>query len=112
MEKVYVQFPRLKERYKQAAGTLGRRTADAGNRTQKYVEAKIMLMDEPMGLFSAAGKGNLRDYQTANQEGNDHPPAEQNAKWHSLSHTSRLCPETGKIVLYKKASDMLENDKC
>ena len=112
MEKVYAQFPRLKERYKQAAGTL------SGGEQQMLAigraimsKPKIMLMDEPsMGLSPLLVKEIFEIIKQLNQEGMTILLVEQNAKMAlSIAHRAYVL-ETGKIVLQGKASDMLEND--
>lgn len=112
MEKVYAQFPRLKERYKQAAGTL------SGGEQQMLAigraimsKPKIMLMDEPsMGLSPLLVKEIFEIIKQLNQEGMTILLVEQNAKMAlSIAHRAYVL-ETGNIVLQGKASDMLEND--
>ena len=112
IEKVYAQFPRLKERYKQAAGTL------SGGEQQMLAigraimsKPKIMLMDEPsMGLSPLLVKEIFEIIKQLNQEGMTILLVEQNAKMAlSITHRAYVL-ETGKIVLQGKASDMLEND--
>ena len=102
MEKVYAQFPRLKERYKQQMLAIGRAIMS---------KPKIMLMDEPsMGLSPLLVKEIFEIIKQLNQEGMTILLVEQNAKMAlSIAHRAYVL-ETGKIVLQGKASDMLEND--
>lgn len=112
MEKVYQQFPRLKERYKQAAGTLsgGEQQMLAIGRAI-MAKPKILLMDEPsMGLSPLLVKEIFQIIQKLNREGMTILLVEQNAKMAlSIAHRAYVL-ETGKIVMQGKASDMLEDD--
>lgn len=113
IEKVYAQFPRLKERYKQAAGTLSWEEKQQMLAIGRAImsKPKIMLMDEPsMGLSPLLVKEIFEIIKQLNQEGMTILLVEQNAKMAlSIAHRAYVL-ETGKIVLQGKASDMLEND--
>ncbi|MCI8648635.1 MAG: ABC transporter ATP-binding protein [Anaerotruncus sp.] len=113
MENVYQHFPRLKERYRQAAGTLsgGEQQMLAIGRAMMS-RPKILLMDEPsMGLSPLLVKEIFRIIEQLNQTGITVLLVEQNAKM-ALSIANRAYVlETGKIVMSGNAKDMLEDDK-
>lgn len=112
IEKVYERFPRLKERYRQAAGTL------SGGEQQMLAigraimsKPKIMLMDEPsMGLSPLLVREIFNIIQELNRTGMTILLVEQNAKM-ALSIADRAYVlETGEIVMQGKAQDMLQDD--
>ena len=112
IEKVYGRFPRLKERYRQPAGTL------SGGEQQMLAigraimsKPKIMLMDEPsMGLSPLLVREIFNIIQELNRSGMTILLVEQNAKM-ALSIADRAYVlETGEIVMKGKAEDMLQDD--
>lgn len=113
IEKVYKRFPRLKERYKQYAGTLsgGEQQMLAMGRALMS-QPKILLLDEPsMGLSPLLVKEVFQIIQELNQNGMTILLVEQNAKM-ALSIASRAYVlETGRVVMNGVAADMLEDDK-
>lgn len=112
IEKVYGRFPRLKERYRQPAGTL------SGGEQQMLAigraimsKPKIMLMDEPsMGLSPLLVREIFNIIQELNRSGMTILLVEQNAKMAlSIAHRAYVL-ETGEIVMKGKAEDMLQDD--
>ena len=112
IEKVYERFPRLKERYRQPAGTL------SGGEQQMLAigraimsKPKIMLMDEPsMGLSPLLVREIFNIIQELNRSGMTILLVEQNAKMAlSIAHRAYVL-ETGEIVMKGKAEDMLQDD--
>ena len=112
IEKVYERFPRLKERYRQPAGTL------SGGEQQMLAigraimsKPKIMLMDEPsMGLSPLLVREIFNIIQELNRSGMTILLVEQNAKMAlSIAHRAYVL-ETGEIVMKGKAADMLQDD--
>lgn len=113
IEAVYMRFPRLKERKKQAAGTLsgGEQQMLAIGRALMS-RPKLVLMDEPsMGLSPLLIKQVFEMIRSINQSGTTVLLVEQNAK-KALSIADRAYVlETGKIVLQGKAEDLLHNNE-
>ncbi|MBC8584742.1 ABC transporter ATP-binding protein [Youxingia wuxianensis] len=113
IEQVYSHFPRLKERYKQAAGTLsgGEQQMLAIGRAMMS-KPQIMLMDEPsMGLSPLLVKEIFHIIQELNHNGMTILLVEQNAKM-ALSIANRAYVlETGNVVMEGNAQDMLADDK-
>ena len=112
IEKVYERFPRLKERYRQPAGTL------SGGEQQMLAigraimsKPKIILMDEPsMGLSPLLVREIFNIIQELNRSGMTILLVEQNAKMAlSIAHRAYVL-ETGEIVMKGKAEDMLQDD--
>ena len=101
LDKNYQLFPRLKERYKQAAGTL------SGGEQQMLAMAralmarpKIMLMDEPsMGLSPLLVKEIFHIIKDINERGTTVLLVEQNAKMALAIADRAYVLETGKITL-------------
>lgn len=113
IEDIYKHFPRLKERYKQNAGTLsgGEQQMLAIGRAMMS-KPKILLMDEPsMGLSPLLVKEIFEIIKELNQSGMTILLVEQNAKM-ALSIANRAYViETGHVVMEGSAKDMLENDE-
>lgn len=113
IEDIYKRFPRLKERYKQNAGTLsgGEQQMLAIGRAMMS-KPKILLMDEPsMGLSPLLVKEIFEIIKELNQSGMTILLVEQNAKM-ALSIANRAYViETGHVVMEGSAKDMLENDE-
>ena len=113
IENVYKHFPRLRERYKQAGGTLsgGEQQMLAIGRAMMS-RPKIMLMDEPsMGLSPLLVGEIFEIIQELNRSGMTILLVEQNAKM-ALSIADRAYVlETGHVVMNGQAQDMLEDDQ-
>lgn len=111
MEEAFARFPRLKERRKQAGGTL------SGGEQQMLAIAraimanpKLLLMDEPsMGLSPVLVEQIFDIIQSINEQGTSILLVEQNAQM-ALSIADRgYVLETGKIVLSGAADDLLHD---
>ncbi len=112
IENVYDHFPRLKERYKQVAGTLsgGEQQMLAMGRALMS-KPKLMMMDEPsMGLAPILVEQIFDIIRELKQAGTTILLVEQNAQM-ALSIADRAYVlETGKIVNEGSASDLLNDD--
>lgn len=112
IENVYDHFPRLKERYKQVAGTLsgGEQQMLAMGRALMS-KPRIILMDEPsMGLSPIFVNEIFNIIKEVSDSGTTVLLVEQNAK-KALSIADRAYVlETGSITLEGKASDLLNNE--
>lgn len=111
MEKMFVKFPRLRERRKQLGGTL------SGGEQQMLAIARglmahphLLLLDEPsMGLAPIIVEQIFDTIQEINQQGTSILLVEQNAQM-ALSIADRgYVFETGKIVLEGDADKLLED---
>ncbi len=109
---VYEQFPRLKERYKQVAGTLsgGEQQMLAMGRALMS-QPKLLMMDEPsMGLAPILVEQIFEIIQNLHKAGTTILLVEQNAQM-ALSIADRAYVlETGKISLSGPAQELLHND--
>ena len=112
LELVYEQFPRLKERYKQVAGTLsgGEQQMLAMGRALMS-QPKLLMLDEPsMGLAPILVEQIFEIIQNLHKAGTTILLVEQNAQM-ALSIADRAYVlETGKISLSGPASELLHND--
>ena len=112
IEAVYMRFPRLKERKKQAAGTLsgGEQQMLAMGRALMS-KPRIILMDEPsMGLSPLLVTEIFDIIKVISESGTTVLLVEQNAK-KALSIADRAYVlETGNITLSGKASDLMNNE--
>ena len=112
LESVYEQFPRLRERKKQIAGTLsgGEQQMLAMGRALMS-KPKIILMDEPsMGLSPIFVNEIFDIIKEVSESGTTVLLVEQNAK-KALSIADRAYVlETGRITLEGKASDLLHDE--
>ena len=110
---VFERFPRLKERYKQMAGTLsgGEQQMLAMGRAL-MADPKILLLDEPsMGLSPILVKEIFSIVKYCHDIGITILLVEQNAKM-ALSIADRAYVlETGNITISGKARDLLEDDR-
>jgi branched-chain amino acid transport system ATP-binding protein len=111
-ERVFTTFPRLKERYRQVAGTLsgGEQQMLAIGRAL-MAHPRLMLLDEPsMGLAPILVEGIFDTIQRINQEGTTILLVEQNALM-ALSIADRgYVIQTGEIVLADKAESLEANE--
>ena len=112
LEMVYEQFPRLKERYKQVAGTLsgGEQQMLAMGRALMS-RPKLLMLDEPsMGLAPILVEQIFDIIKRLHEAGTTILLVEQNAQM-ALSIADRAYVlETGKISLSGPASELLHND--
>lgn len=112
LERVYGQFPRLKERRRQVAGTLsgGEQQMLAMGRALMS-RPRIILMDEPsMGLSPIFVNEIFDIIREVSEGGTTVLLVEQNAK-KALSIADRAYVlETGRIVLDGKAEELLNDD--
>ena len=113
LEKVYHHFPRLKERYRQLAGTLsgGEQQMLATGRAL-MTDPKIVLMDEPsMGLSPLLVKEIFAIIQELHKSGITILLVEQNAKMALAVADRAYVLETGTISMEGKASDLAADDR-
>lgn len=112
-EKVFLKFPRLKERIRQRAGTLsgGEQQMLAMGRAL-MARPRILLLDEPsMGLAPIIVKEIFGIIREINQSGTTVLLVEQNANM-ALSIADRAYViETGSIVLQGDAKEMTHNEQ-
>ena len=114
LDKVVTRFPRLKERYSQAAGTL------SGGEQQMMVigralmaKPRLLLLDEPsLGIAPKLVQDIARSIVEINREENVSVLlVEQNSRMAlRISHRAYAL-STGEIVLQGKSSDLLEDDR-
>ena len=111
IENVYDHFPRLKERYKQVAGTLsgGEQQMLAMGRALMS-KPKLMMMDEPsLGLAPLIIKDIFNIIQEINSRGMTILLIEQNANMAlKVAHQAYVL-ETGKITMSGTGQELLEN---
>ena len=113
LEKVYSYFPRLRERYKQLAGTLsgGEQQMLATGRAL-MTDPSILLMDEPsMGLSPLLVKEIFSIIQTLHDSGITILLVEQNAKLALAVSDREYVLETGKISMSGPASELANDDR-
>jgi branched-chain amino acid transport system ATP-binding protein len=113
MDRMMELFPILKERARQAAGTLsgGEQQMLAMGRAL-MARPKLLLLDEPsMGLAPIVVQTIFDTIRDINEQGMTVLLVEQNAAQAlSLAHRGYVI-ETGKIVLEDQASALLENEQ-
>ena len=113
MEEVYYRFPRLKERYKQEAGTLsgGEQQMLAMGRAMMS-RPKLLMLDEPsMGLAPLLVEEIFEIIGELNRSGTTVLLVEQNAQM-ALSISNRgYVLETGRIVISGTGDELLRDDK-
>jgi branched-chain amino acid transport system ATP-binding protein len=112
LERVYVLFPRLKERRTQVAGTLsgGEQQMLATGRAL-MAHPRLLLMDEPsMGLAPILVEGIFETIERINKEGTTILLVEQNAQIAlQIAHRGYVI-QTGQIVLSDSAQNLRAND--
>lgn len=112
LDMVYEQFPRLKERYKQVAGTLsgGEQQMLAMGRSLMS-KPSLMMLDEPsMGLAPILVEQIFDIIQSLNKAGTTILLVEQNAQMAlSIAHRAYVL-ETGKIVTTGTGHELLHDD--
>lgn len=112
-EKVFVLFPRLKERIRQKGGTL------SGGEQQMLAVAralmtkpKLLMMDEPsLGLAPLVVKMIFEIIRTINKEGTTVLLIEQNAKAALEIADHGYVLETGRIILQGMGKELLADDR-
>ena len=113
LEHVYSLFPRLKERHKQAAGTLsgGEQQMLAIGRAL-MARPQLLLLDEPsLGLAPQVIELIFETIEKINQEGTTVLLVEQNAQLALESSHTAYVLETGSIILEGEASKVLNDPK-
>jgi branched-chain amino acid transport system ATP-binding protein len=109
---VYERFPRLKERYRQVAGTLsgGEQQMLAMGRALMS-KPKLMMLDEPsMGLAPILVEQIFDIIKELNKSGTTILLVEQNAQMAlSIAHRAYVL-ETGRIVTSGTGAELLHND--
>jgi branched-chain amino acid transport system ATP-binding protein len=111
LERIFVLFPRVKERLTQKAGTLsgGEQQMVAMGRAL-MARPKVLLMDEPsMGLAPVLVEQNFDIIKRINETGTTVFVVEQNANMAlSIAHRGYVL-QTGQIVLSDSAQNLLDN---
>jgi branched-chain amino acid transport system ATP-binding protein len=113
IDRVFTLFPRLKERRKQAGGTLsgGEQQMLAIGRAL-MAKPKLLMLDEPsMGLAPQIVETVFEVIHTINAEGIPVLLIEQNAQMALQAAERGYVIETGEIVLEDNAKSLLGNDK-
>ena len=113
LEKVYSYFPRLRERYKQLAGTLsgGEQQMLATGRAL-MTDPSILLMDEPsMGLSPILVGEIFNIIESVSSQGTTILLVEQNAKMALAVSDRAYVLETGKISMSGAASELANDDR-
>ena len=112
LERVYQQFPRLKERYKQVAGTLsgGEQQMLAMGRALMS-HPKLLMLDEPsMGLAPILVEQIFEIIQSLHKSGTTILLVEQNAQM-ALSVADRgYVLETGRVTLTGPGKELLADE--
>ena len=112
MDHVFVQFPRLKERERQSAGTLsgGEQQMLAIGRAL-MARPRLLLLDEPsLGLAPFLVQSIFRIIRDINSQGVTVLLVEQNANQAlRIAHRGYVL-ETGRVVLADSAENLLQND--
>jgi len=112
MEKVFVQFPRLKEREAQSAGTLsgGEQQMLAIGRAL-MARPRLLLLDEPsLGLAPFLVQTIFKIIQEINQQGVTVLLVEQNANQALRIANRGYVLETGRVVLADTSKNLLQDD--
>ena len=112
-DRVFELFPRMKERRKQAGGTLsgGEQQMLAIGRAL-MAKPKLLMLDEPsMGLAPQVVETVFQVIETINSEGIPVLLIEQNAQMALQAASRGYVIETGEIVLEDQAQSLLGNDR-
>ena len=112
LEMVYKQFPRLKERYRQVAGTLsgGEQQMLAMGRALMS-QPRLLMMDEPsMGLAPILVEQIFDIIKELHRAGTTILLVEQNAQMALDIADRAYVLETGKVTISGSAGELLEND--
>ena len=113
MDEVFGRFPRLKERYKQMAGTLsgGEQQMLAIGRAL-MASPELLLMDEPsMGLAPLLVKEIFEIIKDINERGTTILLVEQNANMALSIADKAYVIETGEIVLSGTAQELMNSEQ-
>jgi len=113
IERVYELFPRLKERYKQLAGTLsgGEQQMVAMGRAM-LSKPKLLLLDEPsMGLAPLIVEKIFEIIQMIAKEGVTMLLVEQNAKLALEVSQRGYVMESGRITMGGPARELLDDER-
>ena len=113
MDEVFGRFPRLKERYKQMAGTLsgGEQQMLAIGRAL-MANPELLLMDEPsMGLAPLLVKEIFEIIKDINERGTTILLVEQNANMALSIADKAYVIETGEIVLSGTAQELMNSEQ-
>lgn len=113
VDRVFTLFPRMKERRKQAGGTLsgGEQQMLAIGRAL-MAKPKLLMLDEPsMGLAPQVVETVFEVVDTINKEGIPVLLIEQNAQMALQAASRGYVIETGEIVLEDQADSLLGNDR-
>ena len=114
LDKVFVRFPRLKERIRQQGGTL------SGGEQEMLVVAralmarpKLLLLDEPsLGLAPMVVREIARLITTVNRdEGMSVILVEQNSRMALRVSAHAYVLETGRVALSGSSAELLDNDR-
>jgi branched-chain amino acid transport system ATP-binding protein len=113
LERVFELFPVLKERRKQAGGTLsgGEQQMLAMGRALMAKPALLMLDEPSMGLAPQIVERVFSTIEKVNSEGTPVLLIEQNAQMALQSADRGYVIETGEIVLEDQANKLLGNDQ-
>ena len=112
LERVYTQFPRLKERRRQVAGTLsgGEQQMLAMGRGL-MANPKLLMLDEPsMGLAPIMVEQIFEIIELLHEAGTTILPVEQNAQAALSIATRGYVMETGMVTLTGTGQELLHND--
>ena len=112
IEGVYDRFPRLKERYKQRAGTLsgGEQQMLAVGRALMS-RPKVMMMDEPsLGLAPLVVREIFRIIEEVNKKGVTILLIEQNANMALKTADMGYVMETGRVTMSGPGQELLANE--
>jgi branched-chain amino acid transport system ATP-binding protein len=112
LERVFTLFPRLRERYKQVAGTL------SGGEQQMLATARalmanprILLMDEPsMGLAPVLVDSTFETIRQLHKEGTTILLVEQNARMALQVANRGYVLQSGVVVLSDTAENLRQNE--
>ena len=105
LEKVYAHFPRLKERWKQLAGTL------SGGEQLMLATGRALMTEPSMGLSPLLVKEIFAIIQQLHDSGITILLVEQNAKMALAVSDRAYVLETGTIAMSGKAADLAEDDR-